>query len=390
MTSASSAVSILRRVRPAPPPLLRAVLVITLASVLQGCGEVRNPTETTLETAEPLHLARGALAKLEDDYRSIADDIFIASDEGDAVAELYKPLDESGNVSQWPFQEVPFAGMHHARALATDAIALAEERGEEAGEEAVALHARVIRGWVRVRLAELWGDQPVDGTPTTREALLRDALADFEAALASPVPDATAVDDVTAAEMRLHARAGVARVQWNLGTPGVDPAALGAAIDAAAQVLAADPDFLYGPVPARNWYTSLGASYRVSPAFQDIPHPFPIPNLDPRGIRVKFIDADELWLIQAEAHLLLGRLAEAKQAVKQTPLLPVNHVRLGREPADAEPLGPAEIDALIDPLDAEGVRVVIEELRRESWFGWGRRNRGPNGPILPVQPPPNA
>ena len=138
---------------------------------------------------------------------------------------------------------------------------------------------------------------------------------------------------------------------------------------------------------------NMGRSYGPTPFYQDIPlwfvgfptvvgHDSTLTYNDqtkPQG--VVMISGTELRMIQAESQFLLGDLVAAKAAVKAAPLLPTNHVHLGREPTDP-PMTQAEIDAYVDPMDATALRQVIDGLNREDQYISARRAVRENGAAI--------
>lgn len=340
-------------------------LALVLVAGLAGAGcEVQNIASVTMDDTNPLRLVRGASYMTEVFANTYGNIIFGATGEG-GNGEVSDP-------TAMRFFERNFTSLHEARVLASMAI----DRAEELGQDDMLGLANIWHGWINVRLAEVWGDQPLgDGIVHPAEELFTTALANFAAA------NGDAVDSV-----RHAALAGEARVHWIRGRDPVDATNLNAAITAAETVLAENPSFRFAPIPKRVTYLR---NMQPSEAFADIPMWTADPNL-PQGIEL--IDADELRLIIAEAHVLLDRLDDAKAAVKSTDLLPVNHIGLaGRDPEGA-PLTPAEIDAYVDPMDAQQLMFVITELRRENIFTYGRRNVGPkeDGTMFPLQYPQNG
>ncbi len=341
----------------------RLLLAVAATLTAWGC-EIENPSAVTLPETNPLRLVRGAAYMVEVFANDYGNKIINAIGEGGTGA----PSDPYSIL----FFERNFTWLHEARVLAAYAI----DRAEEEGDAEVLDLAHVWHGWIMVRLTEIWGAQPLgDFKIHPEEELFATALADFEAA-----------KNATVDSVRFAARAGIARVNWILGRDPVDTQRLQAAIAAAQQVLDEAPAFHFAPIPGRPTYL---AAFTPAPGFEHIPIWTRDPS-QPQG--VKLIDADELRLIQAEARLLMNDLPGAKQAVKSTALLPINHVGLaGRDP-EGDPLTAEEIDAFIDPMDAAQLMFVIEELRRENFFTHGRRNFGPkeDGTMFPLALPKGA
>lgn len=342
---------------------IRRIAPAVMLCSIAAC-DLENATSVTLPETSPVRLVRGAAYMAEVFANDYGNNMVNANGEG-GTGEVQDPYTNR-------FFERNFTWLHEARALAKTAV----DRSVETRADSVLGLAHVWHGWINVRLAEIWGDQPLgDGVTHTAEEIFATALADFEAARDDQVDS-----------VRYAARAGIARVNWILGRDNNDPAKLNAAITAAESVLSEKPTFHFAPIPGRVTYLR---SFTPAEAFKDIPIWNRTPSM-PQGI--KLIDADELHLIQAEAHLLLGDLAAAKTAVKAMPLLPVNHVGLGGRDPNGAPLTQAEIDALVDPADEATLRFIIEELRRENIFTHGRRNVGPkeDGTMFPLAPPKNA
>lgn len=369
----------------------RLLLVSVTATALvpvAGC-ELENATSITEDTSDPLMLIRGARNKF-NDWMGINPQLFVASDEGVTFAGQFGARfayeDSTGDISTFGATSVRFTEMHAARKLAAFAV----QRGVELQVPETEYLARVWYGWILTRMAEMWGTQPIDGgAPVPAETLLAQALAEFEIAKAATV-DST----------RHRAVSGIARVNWILGRRPVDRARLTAAIAAAQAVLNEKPTFVWADLPNFNdasfW---MGRGYRPAPFYESIPIWFKSTVSDPKltfGDLTKpqgtlIIDADELRLIQAEAHLLLGDVAAAKAAVKTVRLLPINHVRV----AGRDPKGPAmttaQVNTFVDALTAAQLQVVIEDLQRENQYLSGRRNVGPNGAkVFPIILPTNA
>jgi hypothetical protein len=366
--------------------LFACAVVLATAVFVPGC-EIENPTAVTVDTADPVLLIRGARSRFSDAMGLIGS-AFVASDEGLAKTG-FQYEDQTGDISTAAAYNTWYSQVHQARRLSAFAIRSAETLQQpEPGYLAAVWH-----GWTLVRLAELWGDQPFDGGPTvTATQMLTDALADFDAAKGA-----------TADSTRHRALAGIARVNWIRGRDPVDATNLEAAIDAAQQVVAENPTFLWVELPNFNPFSfAFGRSYGPTPFYRDIPIWFPgFPQFaghdttltfnatfKPQGVVV--ISATELRLIQAEAHLLLGNLAAAKTALKAAPLLPQNYVGVCRAP-DNPPLTASEIDACVDQMDADAVMQAIDALRREDWYLSARRDVTDDGtPIMPFQLPRNA
>lgn len=344
--------------------VIRSALMCAVVALGAAACDVENPASVMIEDTSPLRLVRGAAYMAE----------VFANDYGNQMVSSTGEAG-TGTVSD-PYSnrffERNFTWLHEARVLAKTAV----ERATALQSDSVIGLAHVWHGWINVRLAEIWGNQPLgDGQMHPASELYATAMADFEAA------QNDAVDSV-----RYAARAGIARVNWILGRNPIDQSRLNAAITAAQSVLSDKPSFHFAPIPGRVTYLRF---MTPAPAFKDIPVWNKTTGV-PQGI--KLIDADELRLIQAEAHLLLGNLAAAKTVVKSTPLLRVNHIGLaGRDPKGPA-LTQAQVDAYIDPMTAEQLRTVIEELRRENFYTHGRRNVGPNpdGTMFPLPLPKNA
>ena len=374
-------------------PLWKRLIIATSAVIMitpvTGC-ELENATSITVDTSDPTLLIRGTRNKF-NDWMGITAQLFVASDEGVSFAGQFGPRfvyeDSTGDVSTFGATAVRFTEMHAARKLAEFAV----ERGVALQQPESEYLARVWHGWILTRMGEMWGTQPLDGgAPVAPEVLFGEALEQFEVAKAA-----------TADSTRHRALAGIGRVNWILGRSPVDRTRLAAAIAAAQAVLDQKLTFSWAERPNFNdasfW---MGRGYRPAPFYQDIPIWFPqSPASDPTltfGDLTKpqgtlLIDADELRLIQAEAHLLLGDLAAAKAAVKTVKLLPVNHVRI----AGRDPKGPAmtaaQIAPFIDALTAAELKVVIENLQRENQYLSARRSVGPNGiSVFPIKLPTNA
>ncbi|HEU4747630.1 MAG TPA: hypothetical protein VFS56_03950 [Gemmatimonadaceae bacterium] len=366
--------------------LLAGFFGVTLAAV-PGC-EIENPTAVTEDNADPVMLLRGARSKFSD-AMGIIGSAFVASDEGLAKSS-FQTEDQTGDISGSGAYTTWYSQVHQARRLAEFAI----ERADALDQAEVGLLAHVWHGWTHIRLAELWGAQPFDGGPVlTADEILTRALADLEAGTAAAA-DST----------RHRAFAGVARINYIRGrsTP-VNNAQLTAAIAAAQTVLSQNPRFMWVELPNFNPLNfAFGRSYGPTPFYRDIPlwfagfpqfggHDATLTFNDqtkPQGVVV--IDADELRLIQAHSHLLLGDLAAAKAAFKTVALLPINHVRVCRQPQDP-PMTAAEIAACVDPMTESELATAIDGLQRENQYLSARRPVKEDGaPIMPFAIPPNA
>ena len=373
-------------VRPAAARLFLALLMGVSLLALGGC-DIQNPTSVTVATADPALLIRGVRSKFSD-AMGIAGHAFVASDEGMAKGG-FQSEDQTGDISAAPAYRTWYSQMHQARILSDYAI----QRAKELGQSELEALAHVWKGWVLTRLAELWGSQPFDGGAVVPEAeILSRALAEVQLGT-------TATVDST----RHRAYAGIARINWATGRNPVDRTRLEAAIAAAQTVLSENPAFRWVEMPNFNSMNfPMGRSYGPTPFYRDIPLWFPghptiaghdntlIYNDQTKPQGIVMIDADELRLIQAESHLLLGNLAAAKAAVKSVALLKTNHVRLGRQPNDPA-LTQAQVDAYIDPMTAAELAVVIDGLQRENQYLSARRPIKEDGaPIHPFKLPPNA
>lgn len=366
--------------------LLSGFWVVALASV-PGC-EIENPTAVTVETADPVMLLRGARSKFSD-AMGIIGSAFVASDEGLAKTG-FQAEDQSGDIHGAPAYTTWYSQVHQARNLAAFAI----DRAEALGQTEVGLLARVWHGWTHIRLAELWGAQPFDGGPVVPAAEILDrALADVEAAV-------TATADST----RHRALAGVARINYIRGREApANATQLNAAITAAQAVLSQNPRFLWVELPNFNPLNfNFGRAYGPTPFYRDIPlwftgfpqfagHDNTLTFNDqtkPQGVVV--INADELRMIQAHSHVLLGDLNAAKAAFKAAPLLPINHVRVCRQPRDP-PMTQAQIDACVDPMTESQLLTAIDSIQRETQYLSARRPVKEDGAvIMPFELPPTA
>ncbi len=366
--------------------VLLCAMTLAAVTAMSGC-EVRNPTAVTVETADPVMLIRGARSKFSD-AMGIIGAAFVASDEGLAKSS-FQIEDQTGDISQQPAYTTWYSQVHQARRLAAFAI----ERSAALGDVESGFLAHVWHGWIQIRLAELWGAQPYDGgAVVSADEILTRALADVEAAVTSTV-DST----------RHRAYAGIARINWIRGRNPVDRGRLTAAIAAAQTVLSQRPTFMWVETPNFNPLDfAFGRSYGPTPFYRDIPlwfAGFPqfaghdatlIFNDKTKPQGVVMIDADELRLIQAEAHLLLGDIAASKAALKTVALLPVNHVRVGRNPKDP-PMTQAQVNAFVDSLSVAALAKAIQDLQRENQYLSARRAVKEDGtPIQPFKLPPNA
>lgn len=367
----------------------RFAILVLAALASAGC-ELENATAITVDTSDPNLLIRGARNKFNDGM-GITASVFVASDEGASFPGQFGPRfvheDTTGDMSTFGATTVRFTEMHTARRLAE----FAALRGAELGLSELEYLGRVWHGWILLRLAEMWGDQPFNGSaPVPTSETFAKALAEFDIAKAA-----------TADSTRHRAFAGIARVNYVLGKPTANRDRLQAAIAAAQTVLDQRPTFVWAELPNFNdasfW---MGRGYKPTAFYKDIPIWFPqSPASDPTltfGATTKpqgtlLIDADELRLIQADAHLIMGDLAAAKAAVKTVRLLPINNVRVGGRDPKGPPLTTAQINAFIDPLTAAQLRTVIEDLQRENQYLSARRNVGPNGVnVFPIKLPLGA
>lgn len=360
--------------------------------LLSGCGELVNPMAVTYATADPARLIVGSVAAWAEGTRTTITYEHAASDESVFIgnSDLYRTLHETGDLAAQSFYQGRVALMSESRELTRFAIS----RAKELNQPAQLRRAQAYRGWYLIGTAYRWGDQPIEpgGKKLTQREIYEVAREHFEAARV--LPDNLESDSLILVarrdSSRLRAHAGVAWVQLTLGRDPVDAERLQAAIKAAEEVLSANPRFFFILGPDINSVRSniTGRQLQPSPPFKKIPFWWDDTS-QPQGN--KFIDWNGLHLIIAESKLLLGDLAGAKAALKATPLLKVNHVDLGRERVFGDPpLTDAEVDALIDPLDAAGLAFVISELRRENEYAQGWRNVGPKGPLFPVELPPTA
>ncbi len=358
---------------------------IALAA-LPGC-EIENPTAVTVDTADPVLLIRGARGKFSD-AMGIIGAAFVASDEGLAKAGA-QIEDQTGDISGSGAYTTWYSQMHQARRLSAFAI----ERATALGQPENGFLAQVWHGWMQIRLSELWGTQPFDGSaPISADEILTRAFTDVEAATASKV-DST----------RHRAYGGVARINYIRGRSPVNRERLTAAIVAAQAVLSQNARFAWVEEPNFNPLSfAFGRDYGPTPFYRDIPlwfagfpqfagHDSSLTFNDktkPQG--VVLIDADELRLIQADSHRLLGDIAAAKAAFKTVAVLPINRVRVGRNPKDP-PMTAAQINAFVDPLTAAQLATAIESLQRENQYLSARRAVKEDGaPIHPFKLPPNA
>lgn len=377
------------------PGSSRFGLIACVAAVLASAGcDLENPTRVTPENAEARRLIEGASARWEEAIRTIVAGIFVASDEGTyhgTNTQLYA-VDETGDLSLYDFFQGRITLVSEARVL----LEMAIERAEEKRERALKRKAHTWRGWTLIRLAEIWGDQPIrpGGPVLTQREILEEARKDFLAAIEGgpdvrPDTMGEAGLEIPVDSAYTQALAGIARINWLVGRSPVDPALLQEAIAAVDEALTLDPDLYFRiPVRANDLRSGMGGTYRPTPAFANYRHWWQETSTYPlQG--TKFVDKDELWLIKAEAQLLLGDLEGAKQSLKRTPLLPRNLSGVVRQRTYTQPLlTPEEIDAYFDPLDEDGVLFAIRELQRENQYTHGRRNVGPDGrPILPVALP---
>lgn len=376
---------------------VRALVTIPFLLVVGGC-EVENPTRVIPENAEPVRLLEGMMTRLEELHRTIVAGIFVASDEGryGGTNVQIKEADETGDLSVYAFFQGRYPQFTEARVLTEIAIETAKKK-----RLTMPLRkAHAWHGWILIRMAEIWGAQPlvVGGPHVPQEEIFELAREDFEAVIeGGPLlrPDTLPPEqqiDAPLDSAYIQALAGIARINYNLGRSPVNPELLQEAIEKADEALMLDPNFYHlVPVRSNTLRSSWGTSYIRNPPYQYITPWWSRSATIPQGW--KLIDKDELWLIKAEAKLLLGDLNGAKQTLKQTPLLADNLVGLGRQrTSHTQPLlTEQEINDLLDPLDEEGVLFVIRELQRENQFTHGRRAVSDQGtPIFPVKLPPEV
>ena len=378
---------------------LKLMLPLLGALAVSGCDlDLQSPAILTYEDVDADLLVNGAVESWMTGWNSAVISEWYASDEAIALegaSDSWRTLDETGDLTLHGTYYQGYAlaefldGREEARFAvqrAEEALALANDSLQIAEANTALRRAKAYRGWFITGLARRRGDQPIqpEGPVLTQEEQYQRALEHFQ--------DVVELSNESRDSLHLHGLAGTARLQWMLGRDPVDAERLEQAIAAAEQVLSLQPAYMW----ALEWPFGYIASYHVrffnsavvSPAFENIPYPaddFANPAGD------MFTDADGLWLIIAESHLLMGEVEEAREALKSVPLLATNNVGLaGRDPNGA-PLTQSEIDAYIDSLDPAGLQFVIDELRRENFYLRGRRNVGPEGaPIWPVPLPPEA
>lgn len=386
----------MRAIRSAAPPAAGfSTLVVALA--VAGC-ELQNPNAITEDTVDALLLIQGAKDAHYEPHSFLNGAFFIVSDEGVVLSPhplpQYLAADQNSDFGLLPafLQEVPYQQLHQGRVLCETAIRTAVDEGDFVTANA----ALQFLGHIFEDLAYYYGDQPLAAgeDPLTQAEIYREALELFEEVAFAAAED---VDP----EVRLAAHAGIARVSWFLGRESGDTDRLEAVVDATGEVLTADPAFWWGITYGGPFANVLQVSdaplfvqfglWTKGPDFATVLFAFERDVDDPQAHRL--YNFRELELIRADAQALLGDLAEAKATVKATEVLADNHVGLVRDRGrDEPPLSQAEIDGLIDPLDAPGLQAVIDELLREALYGVARRDRAADGstPLLPLPFPPNA
>jgi hypothetical protein len=363
----------------------RRGFVAVLIAVAPACG-VEGPTEVTVDQVDAWLLTNGAIEQLYHAHDGISYTVMIASDEARWVSPSSPAaleLERTGELLNVARFATAFTAFSHARELTALATGAASQRSPP---HAVA-RAHLWHGWTLLRSAEVFGDQPIrpgDDVLTASEVVAA-AERSFRQAIDS--------GDIVPLADRHRALAGVARAEWILGREPVSRARLERAREAALAVLSADPGFdlvlPFRPQFLELWKGALDGGMLIpNPPFAHIPGWWQDPSAS-KG--VKLIDADELHLIVAESHLLLDEVPAARTALAATPILSRNHVGIVRRRVAGDPLlTAAEIETFVAALDDAGVRRTIDELRREIWYGHGRRNVGPRGPLMPTGAPAGA
>lgn len=373
--------------------------VAAFAALLGGCDlDLVNPTILDRGDVDPNLLVNGAIESWMTGWNSGVISEWYASDEAVATDETSvsnRSLDETGDlaVSSGYFSGYAYSEMMDGREETRIAVERAQTLLDAATDSAQTARARLglqrakaYNAWFVTGMARRRGDQPIapGGQAMTQVQQYEHALTQF-----ADVIELAAVDTDS---LRVFALAGSARLQWMIGSQNTDTERLRAAIANAEQALALDPAmiwaFAWPYAYITDWYVNNWNIAAPGPGFENIPMPANDPTTAPGDM---FVDADALWLIVADAHVQLGELDDAKQALASTPLLRTNHVGVaGRDP-EGEPLTDADVDAWVASLDEAGVAHAIDELWRENFYLRGQRNVSNSGAeIFPIPLPPNA
>ena len=380
-------------------PVVRLAAIAALALATGACDlDLVNPTVLAREEVDPNLLVNGAVESWMSGWNSAVISEWYASDEAIATSGTSasnRSLDETGDltVSSGYFSGYAFAEMMDGREETRIAVQRAQTVLDAAADSlqraraTVGLQrAKAYNAWFVTHLARRRGDQPIapGGETLTKMQQYEHALAQFD--------DVITLATDAADSMRVNAIAGSARLEWMIGSETGDATRLQSAIAAADEALALEPDlmwaFAWPYAYISDWYVNNWGIAAPGTGFEDIPIPATVAGI-PHGDM--FVDADALWLIQADAHLQLGELPEARAALASTPLLLTNHVGLaGRDPEGAA-LTEAEAAAWAATLSAAEVQHAINELWRENFYLRGDRNVSDSGAaIFPIPLPPNA
>lgn len=380
--------------------LARAVgAVAVVATVGSACNlDLVNPTILARDEVDPHLLVNGAIERWMTGWNSGVIAEWYASDEAVATPETAVGnalLDEAGDltVSTSYYSGYALSEMLAGRESSRIAVARAEETYEAAVDSAqraraaTALQrAKAYNAWFVTGMARRRGEQPIQpgAEPMSEQAQYAHALGHMQ----DVIELATTETD----SLRVFALAGSARLQWILGSAAGDDQQLRDAIASAEEALTLSPELIwafewpFGYIT--DWYINNWGIALPGPGFENIPIPANDLTTPPGDM---FVDADALWLIMADAHLQLGEVENARDALASTPLLANNHVGVaGRDPEGAA-LTEAEIEVWAASLDAAGIQHAIDELWRENFYLRGHRNVSNTGtPIFPIPMPEEA